>query len=122
MAKAKGDSTTRIKASIEEICLMFIQNKKVLDALIPVTRIDFEMFDELKGKKQVTNIITTVDPIKIHVAFRHILFFGKATSKILANLPQLQQEAQKKPEAAAPENAPPPPSEVFYSIQPFIDR
>lgn len=115
VTKFKNESNTKLHVGIEEICLEILKEKAVADTLIPKTRILFDFTDEAKEEPTIlhqnTNISLSVEPIKIHLAFRHLQFFAKASAKILATLPELtaaSAQTQQKANKPQPQVLPPP--------------
>ena len=104
VAKVKGESNTGVRVAVEEICLELLKEKRVTDTLIPRTRVFLDFIDESKEEPtmrlQTTKVVLAVDPIKVHLAFRHLQFFAKASAKILATLPELTASTQQPQQKA----------------------
>ena len=117
MEKTKEESSMKVDARVEEICLDIIKEEKILSSLIKKTKIVFVMSDEsqVATKTQKRQITTSIDPINIHLSFSSLGFFANASAGILANLPSLQQASQApsdeiiKEKAAKPKEVVPEP-------------
>ena len=96
LANIAGKSNMKIKAGIESILLQYINNNKNVDTIIPITKIAFQMEDSTNENSQDSKIIVIVNPIEIDVAFRHIKFFTKTSTRILEMLPKLTASAQSE--------------------------
>ena len=94
MSTIGGNSKMKLQAGIESILLQYMKNEKILDTIIPATKIVFQMDDATEKNSQDSKIIVNVHPIEIDLAFRHIQFFIKASARILKRLPKLTGSVQ----------------------------